>query len=84
MGEIMSVDHKYQVVIPQKVREKLGIRKGDLVEINLEGERIVMHVIRRRYTDRLRGLGKDIWKNVDPVEYQRQEREVLLKRRGCR
>lgn len=80
MGEVMSVSHKYQVVIPQGVREKLGIRKGDLVEVKLEDEKIIMQVVRRRYTDRLRGLGKDTWKNVDPVEYQRQEREGWRKR----
>ncbi|WP_202951121.1 AbrB/MazE/SpoVT family DNA-binding domain-containing protein [Synechococcus sp. PCC 7336] len=33
---------KYQTTIPQSIREALGIRAGDRVQFELEGERVVL------------------------------------------
>jgi AbrB family looped-hinge helix DNA binding protein len=37
---IVTVKNKYQVVIPQAIREELGIRAGDLLEAKVERGRI--------------------------------------------
>lgn len=37
---IVTVKNKYQVVIPQAIREKLGISQGDVLEAKVEGGRI--------------------------------------------
>jgi AbrB family looped-hinge helix DNA binding protein len=42
------VSTKGQVVIPQAVRDKLGLRPGDPLETRLEGDRIVLIPTRRR------------------------------------
>jgi AbrB family looped-hinge helix DNA binding protein len=37
---IVTVQNKYQVVIPQAIREKLGISRGDVLEAKVERGRI--------------------------------------------
>lgn len=37
---IVTVKNKYQVVIPQAIREKLGISQGDVLEAKVENGRI--------------------------------------------
>jgi AbrB family looped-hinge helix DNA binding protein len=37
---LVSVKNKFQVVIPQKVREKIGIQVGDLLEARVERGKI--------------------------------------------
>lgn len=38
---IVTVKNKYQVVIPQRVREKIGVAVGDVLEARAEGGKIV-------------------------------------------
>ena len=39
---IVTVKSKYQVVIPQRVREQIGVAVGDLLEARVEGGRITL------------------------------------------
>jgi AbrB family looped-hinge helix DNA binding protein len=38
--EIVTVKNKYQVVIPQVIRERLGINRGDVLEARVERGRL--------------------------------------------
>lgn len=38
----VKVTRNFQVTIPAEIRRALGIREGDLLEVRLEGERIVL------------------------------------------
>lgn len=74
---IVTVKNKYQVVIPQAIREKLGISRGDVLEAKVERGRItytpktVMNRIpvskaeRERFLKQLRGEApawlKEMW-----------------------
>ncbi|MCL5941945.1 MAG: AbrB/MazE/SpoVT family DNA-binding domain-containing protein [Actinobacteria bacterium] len=40
-----KVTRKGQITIPQEIREALGIREGDAVQVSLEGERVVVRRI---------------------------------------
>ncbi len=42
MTDIVKVKKKAQVTIPKKVREKLGIEEGDILELKIEKEAIVL------------------------------------------
>lgn len=42
MKYFVKVTRKGQVTIPKSLREALGIREGDLVEVSLEGDRVVL------------------------------------------
>jgi len=38
---IVTIKNKYQVVIPQRVREQVGVRVGDLLEAEADNGKIV-------------------------------------------
>lgn len=73
------VSDKYQVVIPKEIREKLAIKRGQKLVTYVSGAYLIMHAQTTNYTKKLSGLGKDLWKNIDPIEYIRQERMQWLK-----
>ncbi len=75
---LTKVSHKFQVVIPKNIRELLGISKGDMLQVSEKDDEIVMKKI--KHTEPLslkdlKGLGKEIWENMDVEEYVKKERE---------
>ena len=38
----MKVTRNYQVTIPVSIRDKLGIKEGDILEVYLNGDEIIM------------------------------------------
>ncbi|MCZ7359514.1 MAG: AbrB/MazE/SpoVT family DNA-binding domain-containing protein [Candidatus Methanoperedens sp.] len=75
---LTKVSHKFQVVIPKEIRELLGISKGDILQVYEKDNEIVM----KKAEDKkplslkdLKGLGKEIWENIDIEEYIKKERE---------
>ncbi len=83
MTSTTTVTTKYQVVIPKDVRIAAHIVRGDQVSMITVGDCIVMQKNTHRggWADSLLGLGKDVWKNVDPVTYVRKERRGWNKKR---
>lgn len=73
------VSDKYQVVIPKEIREKLAIKRGQKLVAHALDSYLVMHIQTTNYTKKLQGLGKNLWKNIDPIEYIRKEREQWTK-----
>ncbi len=75
---LTKVSHKFQVVIPKNIRELLGISKGDTLQVYEKDDEIVMKKVKSTEPlslKDLKGLGKEIWKNVDVEEYIKKERE---------
>ncbi|MCZ7356182.1 MAG: AbrB/MazE/SpoVT family DNA-binding domain-containing protein [Candidatus Methanoperedens sp.] len=73
-----KVSHKFQVVIPKSIRELLRISKGDLLQVYEKDDEIVMKKVETREPlslKNLKGLGKEIWKDVDVEEYIKKERK---------
>ncbi|SRR5258708_39584479 len=60
---IVTVKNKYQVVIPQAIREKLGISRGDVLEAKAERGRVT-------YTPRT---------SIEQIPKGKAERERFLK-----
>lgn len=68
------ISPKYQVVIPKEVRRKLNIKEGQRLQVYPVGNSIVLSPKPQNYTAKMLGLGKDLWRGVDPLDYIRQER----------
>ena len=79
MTKIVKLSSKYQVVIPREARKKLGLRAGDQLAVEVEGEKIILRPRPKNYTDYMLGLGKEIWDGIDASEYVRKERESWKK-----
>jgi AbrB family looped-hinge helix DNA binding protein len=39
---VAKVSHNFQVVIPKTIRERLRIKKGDLLQVDLDRERVIL------------------------------------------
>lgn len=75
---LTKVSHKFQVVIPKNIRELLGISKGDILQVYEKDDEIVMKKIKSTgplSIKDLKGLGKEIWKDLDVEKYVKKERE---------
>lgn len=69
------VTKKGQVTIPKKLRDRLNIKEGDLVEVYLKGNYIIIKKAVRP-TDRLLGLAEELRlkHNLSSVELVREMR----------
>jgi AbrB family looped-hinge helix DNA binding protein len=56
--EVVTVSSKFQVVIPQRVRESLGVKPGEKMQVVQYGDRI--ELIPQRPARALRGLLRGI------------------------
>ena len=70
----IKVNKKYQITIPQIVREKLNIKAGDSLLVDIQDGVIVLIPEPKRYTSHLQGLHAEIWKGVDVQKYINEER----------
>ncbi len=53
---------KAQIVIPAAIRRRLGLRPGDLLEVDQEGDHIVLRKVRESSLDLLDRIGGAIWR----------------------
>jgi len=69
-----TISPKYQVVIPKEVRKKLNIKEGQKLQVYPVGDLIILSPKPESYSEKMLGLGRDIWRDIDPLEYIRKER----------
>jgi len=43
--QIVKIGERYTIVIPKAIREKLGIKKGQLVRVSTDGKKIILEPI---------------------------------------
>lgn len=72
------VSTKYQVVIPKEARKKAGIKRGQQMDVEVTGHRIILSPTKSRKQlkwpeDHIKKYG-DIWKGVDVDKYIDEER----------
>ena len=75
MSQVMKVGSKCQVVIPKKIRDQLHIKPNDELIVSTRHGQIIMQPKTKKYSEYMRGLGKELWKDVDATEYVKKERE---------
>lgn len=76
LAKKVRLSSKHQIAIPKVLRAKLGLEAGTQLFIEEENGRLVLSPRPRSYAAALAGLGKSVWKGVDPLEYIRRERAL--------
>ena len=71
----IKVSSKHQISLPSDARKRLGIQAGDRLSVEVRDDELVLRHRPARPSDRLRRLGREVWQQVDPVEYVRQLRQ---------
>jgi AbrB family looped-hinge helix DNA binding protein len=74
MGVRVKVGPKYQVVIPQAIRKKVPLLPQKEVLVEEVNGIIIILPQPDSYADFMLGLGKEIWKGIDPKSYVAKER----------
>ncbi len=76
-----KLSSKNQIVIPKDARNKIGIQAGDELIVLVREDRIELVPRPKNYTHATLGLGRDVWKGIDAVDYVRGERREWKKKR---
>lgn len=74
-----TVSSKYQVVIPKKARDVLGITEGDKVVFDYRDGMVVLLQRPKDFVEFSRGLGAEVWGDADAAGYVEGERESWQK-----
>ena len=75
---IAKVGEQYQILIPDRIRETLGIKPGDSLDVKVIDGTVVLvpiSVEAPSHAERLFGKHRALWSDEDPVAYIRKERE---------
>jgi AbrB family looped-hinge helix DNA binding protein len=67
----VKVSTKHQIVVPSEARRALDIQAGDRLTVEITPDGLIMRPRGRRAGARLRGLGREVWQGVDPIEHVR-------------
>lgn len=86
MQQIQSrISPKYQTVVPAQIRKLLNLKAGDrlnwrLVQTATEAK-IITEPVTKDWAKYTRGLGKDIWQNIDVHKYIQNLRKEWVKQK---
>jgi len=72
---ITKVNSRNQITIPQAVLEKLNIKAGDRLLVDIQDGIMVLIPQPKSYTNHFQGLHSGIWESIDVEKYINRERE---------
>jgi AbrB family looped-hinge helix DNA binding protein len=72
---IIKVNSRNQISLPKSSLEKLNIKAGDRLFLDMQDDIIVLIPQPESYAKHLQGLNPEIWKKVDGEKYLNSERE---------
>ena len=78
--KLVKVNAKYQITLPKVVREKLNIKLGDRLLVDVQDGMMVLIPEPTSYADYLDGLYGEIWKGMDSRGYLKAERDAWTNR----
>ena len=76
MAVRVKVSKKHHIAVPSAVRKQLGINSGDELLVEVRGGYAVLLPEPQDYSQRRRGLHREIWEGVKPQEFVCQERDA--------
>jgi antitoxin PrlF len=75
MVYVTKLSAKYQIVIPRDARRQLGLAAGDRLLLEVRDGALVLTPRPTSYAKHLRGLHREVWRDVDPQKYVHEERK---------
>lgn len=67
---------KFQIAVPAAARRQLGIKQGDHLLVDVQGDHLVLLPKPEDFAAALAGRHAEVWAGVDPDEYVRGERDA--------
>ena len=87
---LVRVKDKYQVTIPAKIRKELGLKVGDYLEVESQGDAIILRPVslidreREEAWEELRRLLEKVHRKIGEIPEDEVERDVLEAIRAIR
>jgi AbrB family looped-hinge helix DNA binding protein len=72
----VKVSSRYQIAVPRVARERLGIKAGDRLLVDVQDGILILVPQPEDYATRLAGLHREIWEGVDIDAYLKGERDA--------
>lgn len=80
---IATLSSKNQITVPKAVRERLGLKWGKKVAIEIEADRAILKPA-KSVTDYFEGLGRETWRRLGGAKFIKQERASWQRKRQPR
>jgi AbrB family looped-hinge helix DNA binding protein len=72
----VKVSSRYQIVVPSTARERLSIRSGDHLLVDIQDGLLILLPQPEDYTAHLAGLHREVWADLDPAAYLQEEQDA--------
>jgi len=72
----VKVSSRYQISVPRMARDRLHIKSGDRLLIDVQDGLLILVPQPQDYAAHLAGLHKEVWAGLDTVAYLEEERET--------
>jgi len=72
----VKVSSRNQISVPRVARERLGIKAGDRLLVDVQDGMLILVPQPEDYAARLAGLHHEIWEGVDTDAYLQGERDA--------
>lgn len=72
----VKVNSRNQIVVPGEARERLKIKPGDRLIVDVQGDMLLLLREPDNYVEYMAGLGKEVWEGIDSDLHLRGEREA--------
>ena len=72
----VKVTSRYQIALPREARQRLKIKRGDRLLIDIQDGLLILLPQPKDYAARLAGLHREVWEGVDTTAYLQHEREA--------
>ena len=72
----VKVSSRYQIAVPRVARERLNIRTGDRLLVDVQDGLLILLRQPEDYTTHMAGLHGDIWSGQDTTTYLQEERDA--------
>ncbi len=80
---LIRVGKKFEIVIPKNIREKVKIEKGDLLEVEIEGNKIILKKIEYNPYEILKRVVKESYnEEIDEKRAERWLKDASLRHRS--
>ncbi len=72
--QTVKVSRRYQIAVPSLARHQLNIKQGDRLIVDVQDGILALAPEPSSYTERLAGLHREIWDDVETASYLESER----------
>lgn len=72
----VKVSSRYQIVVPRIARERLNIKGGDRLLVDIQDGLLILLPQPQDYTAHLAGLHREVWAGLDTAAYLEEERDA--------